>query len=129
MVDLDHFKQINDLHGHAVGDQVLASVGRLLREHVRVIDVAGRYGGEELCVILPSTPLEGACKFAETLRARIAAQVHHAGARPLQVTASLGVAAFNHMDIADADSLLQQADAALYRAKHSGRNRVVCGPD
>lgn len=128
MIDLDHFKQINDEYGHAVGDQVLASVGRLLRESVRVIDVPGRYGGEELCVILPNTPVEGACKFAETLRAKIEAQPHYAGPRLLPVTASLGVGSFDHMEISDAESLLRQADAALYRAKHAGRNRVECGP-
>jgi diguanylate cyclase (GGDEF)-like protein len=127
MIDLDRFKQINDQHGHAAGDQVLANVGRLLRESVRVIDVPGRYGGEELCVILPNTPLEGACKFAETLRAKIEAQLHYAGAHALPVTASIGVGSFDHMDIADAESLLRQADAALYRAKHAGRNRVECG--
>lgn len=129
MIDLDHFKRINDEHGHAVGDQVLANLGRLLRENVRVIDLPGRYGGEELCVLLPSTPMAGACKLAETLRAKIAAQVHMVGAQQLQVTASLGVGAFDHMEVADAESLLQQADAALYRAKHAGRNRVACGSD
>ncbi|TFW17664.1 sensor domain-containing diguanylate cyclase [Duganella callida] len=127
MIDLDHFKKVNDDHGHAVGDQVLIQLGRLLRENVRVIDIPGRYGGEELCVILPNTPLDGACKFAEALRQKIEAQVHYAGARPLRITASLGVGAFDHMDINDADALLQQADAALYRAKHGGRNRVECG--
>ncbi|MRX10034.1 diguanylate cyclase [Pseudoduganella sp. FT25W] len=127
MIDLDHFKKINDEHGHAVGDQVLTSLGKLLRENVRVIDIPGRYGGEELCVILPSTPLEGACKFAETLRAKIEAQVHYAGTLPVHVTASLGVGSFDHMEIADAESLLRQADTALYRAKHGGRNRVECG--
>ncbi|NGZ86585.1 GGDEF domain-containing protein [Duganella aceris] len=127
MIDLDHFKQINDDHGHAVGDQVLANVGRLLRESVRVIDIPGRYGGEELCVILPNTPLEGACKFAETLRAKLEAQLHYAGPRLLPVTASFGVGSFDHMEIADAESLLRQADTALYRAKHAGRNRVECG--
>ena len=124
MVDVDHFKRINDEFGHQVGDEVLASIGRLLRDNVRVIDVAGRYGGEELCILLPNTPLEGARKFAETLRSRIEAQVHSAGARTVPVTASLGVGSFNHMDIDDAEMLLKQADAALYRAKANGRNRV-----
>jgi diguanylate cyclase (GGDEF)-like protein len=124
MLDIDHFKLINDRFGHQAGDAVLAAIGRLVRENVRVIDVAGRYGGEELCILLPNTPLEGACKFAETLRSRIEAQVHSVGERTVPVTASLGVGAFNHMDIDDADMLLKQADGALYRAKAKGRNRV-----
>ncbi|MYM30196.1 diguanylate cyclase [Duganella sp. CY15W] len=129
MIDLDHFKKINDEYGHAVGDQVLAAVGRLVRENVRVIDVPSRYGGEELCVLLPNTPVEGACKFAESLRLKIEALVHPLGARQLHVTASLGVGSFNHMEIDDVESLFKQADAALYRAKHGGRNRVACGSD
>jgi len=124
MVDVDHFKQINDRHGHIVGDEVLAAIGRLVRENVRVIDVAGRYGGEELCILLPNTPPEGARKFAETLRGRIESQVHMDGSRKVPVTASLGIGSFNHMDIDDADSLLRQADAALYQAKQNGRNRI-----
>jgi diguanylate cyclase (GGDEF)-like protein len=124
MVDVDHFKRINDEFGHQMGDEVLAGIGRLVRENVRVIDVAGRYGGEELCILLPNTPLDGARKFAETLRSRIEAQVHSAGARKVAVTASLGIGSFNHMDIDDAEMLLKQADAALYRAKANGRNRV-----
>lgn len=124
MIDLDHFKRVNDEHGHAMGDKVLAAVGKLIRENVRVIDVAGRYGGEELCVLLPNTPLEGARKMAETLRARIEAQVHMNGARRVPVTASFGVGAFDHMGVDDADSLLRVADEALYRAKENGRNRV-----
>jgi diguanylate cyclase (GGDEF)-like protein len=124
MIDVDHFKQVNDRHGHLAGDEVLAGIGRLIRENIRVIDVAGRYGGEELCILLPNTPPEGARKFAETLRAKLEAQVHMDGERQVPVTASLGIGSFNHMDIDDADSLLRQADAALYRAKQNGRNRV-----
>jgi len=124
MIDVDHFKRVNDEFGHQAGDEVLAAIGRLVRENVRVIDVAGRYGGEELCILLPNTPPDGARKFAETLRSRIEAQVHIAGGRALPVTASLGIGSFNHMDIDDADALLRQADSALYRAKANGRNRV-----
>lgn len=126
MLDLDHFKRINDTHGYAVGDQVLAGVGRLLRESLRVIDIPARYGGEQLCVLLPNTPLEGACKLAETLRVKLEAQPHQAGTRSLAVTASLGVGAFDHMEIADGESLLRQAEAALTRAKQGGRNQVAC---
>ena len=125
MIDLDDFKGVNDGYGHAAGDMVLANVGRLLRESVRVIDIAGRYGGEVLCVVLPNTPREGAGKLAETLRAKLAAQLHTAGARVVEVTASIGVGAFDHMAIADAESLLRQADEALRRAKDGGRNRVA----
>ncbi|KQQ33697.1 transcriptional regulator [Duganella sp. Leaf126] len=124
MVDLDYFKRINDDFGHADGDRVLAAVGRLVREHVRAVDIAGRYGGEELCLILPNTSLEGALHFAESLRLRIAAQTHEIGSGTLTITASLGVGTVDHFDAADAESLLRQADAALYRAKRGGRNRV-----
>jgi len=124
MVDLDYFKRINDEFGHAAGDQVLAAIGLLLRDTVRVIDIAGRYGGEELCVILPNTPLAGALTFAESLRLRIAAQTHEIGPRMLGVTASLGVGALDDADTTDAERLLRQADAALFRAKRGGRNRV-----
>jgi len=125
MIDIDHFKKINDGFGHAAGDQVLANIGRMLRESVRVIDIAGRWEGEEICVILPNTPLEGACKFAETLRGKLEAQLHHVGIRVIPVTASLGVGSFNHMEIDDAESLLRQAEDALSRAKEGGRNRIA----
>jgi diguanylate cyclase (GGDEF)-like protein len=124
MIDVDHFKKINDEFGHNAADQILANIGRLLRESVRVIDIPGRYGGEELCVILPNTPIEGACKFAETLRGKLESQLHYAGIRVVAVTASLGVGSFDHMEIADAESLLRQAENALARAKANGRNRV-----
>ncbi len=124
MIDIDHFKKLNDEYGHSAADQILANIGRLLRESVRVIDIPGRYGGDQLCVILPNTPLDGACKFAETLRAKLEAQLHYAGIRVVAVTASLGVGSFDHMEIADAESLLSQAEDALSRAKAAGRNRV-----
>lgn len=124
MIDLDHFKHVNDEHGHLVGDKVLAEVCRLVRENVRVIDIAGRYGGEELCVLLPNTPLEGAHKLAENLRAKIAAQVHYDGARRITMTASIGIGVLNEMEVSDAETLLRAADAALYRAKAKGRDCV-----
>jgi diguanylate cyclase (GGDEF)-like protein len=124
MIDLDGFKQVNDRHGHAVGDLVLRNVGKLVRESVRVNDIAGRYGGEELCVVLPATGLEGACVFAEALRLKIAA-LDHQTAGLGAVTASLGVAVIDQHG-GSCTTLLKQADDALYRAKHGGRNRVEC---
>ena len=124
LIDLDGFKAVNERHGHEAGDLVLANVGRLVRENVRVIDLAGRYGGQEICVLLPNTPKEGALKLADNLRGKIAAQIHREAGRLLPVTASIGVGSFNHMDINDGDSLLRQAEQALARAKANGRDRV-----
>jgi diguanylate cyclase (GGDEF)-like protein len=124
IIDLDGFKAVNERHGHDAGDLVLANVGRLVRENVRVIDLAGRYGGQEICVLLPNTPKEGALKLADNLRSKIAAQIHREAGRLLPVTASIGVGSFNHMDINDGDSLLRQAEQALARAKANGRDRV-----
>lgn len=124
IIDLDGFKTVNERHGHDAGDLVLANVGCLVRENVRVIDLAGRYGGQEICVLLPNTPKEGALKLADNLRSKIAAQIHREAGRLLPVTASIGVGSFNHMDINDGDSLLRQAEQALARAKANGRDRV-----
>jgi diguanylate cyclase (GGDEF)-like protein len=125
MIDLDHFSQLNEEHGHALGDKVLGEVGRLIRENVRVIDIPGRLGGAELCVLLPNTPAEGAHKLAENLRAKIEAQVHYEGARRITATASLGVGLFDDMQVKDADGLLRAAGEALDRAKAQGRNCVA----
>jgi diguanylate cyclase (GGDEF)-like protein len=125
MIDLDFFKRVNDRYGHAMGDLVLENVGRMVRESVRASDIAGRYGGEELCVLLPETGLPGACKFAEVMRLKIAGLVHAGSPGVGPLTASVGVAVIDHT-VGDASTLLQQADEALYRAKHSGRNRVEC---
>jgi diguanylate cyclase (GGDEF)-like protein len=123
MIDLDFFKEVNDRYGHAGGDLVLANVGRLLQDGARSTDIAGRYGGEELCLILPDTNLAGARILAEGLRVKIAAFVHGDGAGPGRVTASFGVAVADHAG-GDCSSLLKVADDALYRAKANGRNRV-----
>ncbi|MES2262517.1 MAG: diguanylate cyclase [Pseudomonadota bacterium] len=126
MIRLDDVTALRRRHGDAALDQVLANVGRLLRENVRVIDVAGRYDADTLCVVLPNTPRDGAVTLAETLRGKIAAQIHRDAGRLLPVTASIGVGAFDQMEISDADSLLHQAGQALGRATSAGRNRVEC---
>jgi diguanylate cyclase (GGDEF)-like protein len=119
MVDIDHFKSVNDRHGHATGDAVLQGVSALLREASRAGDLVARYGGEEFCVLLPAVDLDGAVEVAERLRAAIEA------GQPggLRVTASLGVSA-SSLGPREPRELIDQADQALYHSKRTGRNRV-----
>jgi diguanylate cyclase (GGDEF)-like protein len=124
MIDLDHFKRINDTHGHRVGDQVLARVGRLLRSSARNLDLPARFGGEEFAVLLYDTEMAGALSFCERFRANLAEmQVPVAGCPAVQVTASMGVAVGS--DLVDPDALVEAADRAQYRAKSEGRDRLV----
>ncbi|MDQ3213830.1 MAG: GGDEF domain-containing protein [Acidobacteriota bacterium] len=123
MLDLDHFKSVNDRNGHLCGDKVLAGVGRILRETLRTSDERCRYGGEEFLIVLPDTTSEGACRVAENLRARFAATPILCARGAVRVTASLGVAQALPGE-ADVNAVLGRADAALYAAKAAGRNRV-----
>ncbi|PMR88315.1 diguanylate cyclase [Xanthomonas arboricola] len=124
MLDVDHFKQFNDSQGHAGGDLLLAALGELLLTRLRAEDVACRYGGEEFTVILPEADGSEALRVAEDIRGHIAALAVSDGPRSLpRVTASIGVASFP-VDGELGASLIQKADAALYVAKHGGRNRV-----
>jgi diguanylate cyclase (GGDEF)-like protein len=115
LVDLDHFKRVNDLRGHAAGDEALREVGRTLQACARAADVVARFGGEEFAVILPHTTLEQAQRFAERARGAVAAL-------PLAITASFGAAQLGAQG--DVEGLLAAADQALYRAKAGGRDRV-----
>ena len=124
VVDLDHFKRVNDTHGHATGDALLARAGEVLRAGVRPGDVVARYGGEEFCAVLREADLEGATILAERLRTAIEAVDVPIGERSLKVTASIGIATFEAGDEVAPDSMFRRADAALYRAKQNGRNRV-----
>ena len=124
MIDLDHFKRINDTHGHGVGDQVLARVGRLLRASARNLDLPARFGGEEFAVLLYDTDLPGALSFCERFRSNLRElRVPVAGGAAVEVTASMGVAVGS--DLADPDALVEVADRALYQAKSEGRDRLV----
>lgn len=125
LIDLDFFKRINDTFGHEAGDLVLSEVGKLLRAVIRASDIACRYGGEEIALILPDTALKVATERAENIRAKIGGlRVMREGRNIGPVTASIGVAIFpDHAN--DAEGLLRAADAALYRAKREGRNRVA----
>jgi len=125
LMDIDHFKRFNDTWGHEAGDLVLKRVSDVIREHVRGSDIACRYGGEELTVILPEATLEIGVERAETIRRDIAALRLELGGQALgNVTTSFGVAAYPE-HAGDAEALLRAADAALYEAKRTGRNRVV----
>ncbi len=125
LMDVDHFKEINDSHGHLVGDDVLRQLSAVLDSAARTVDVVARYGGEEFVVILPETTQEGAVTFAERLRERIAAQAFNAGRQGLlYLTASIGVATFPAPRIDSTEDLFARADEVLYRAKSSGRNQV-----
>jgi diguanylate cyclase (GGDEF)-like protein/PAS domain S-box-containing protein len=119
MLDLDHFKRVNDTFGHDVGDYVLRTVARILAKNLRSTDVAGRWGGEEFMIICPATNLESAMVLAELIRLRIE---DHDYAMPGKVTASMGVAAYSADT--DPDTLVKLADEALYAAKAAGRNCV-----
>jgi len=124
MIDLDHFKRLNDEHGHAFGDQVLRETATTLLGALRETDIVCRYGGEELVVILPDCPLERASDKAEFLRLRIQELSNTHGA---DISASFGIASLPHTSQSVTD-LLAAADAALYRAKQGGRNQVVRAP-
>ncbi|MBO9686924.1 MAG: sensor domain-containing diguanylate cyclase [Mitsuaria chitosanitabida] len=124
MLDIDHFKQVNDRHGHAAGDVVIRALARALKDTSRDVDLPGRFGGEEFVVGLAHTDLEGARHFAERLRERIAAApVEIPGGAPVTYTVSIGVTVMREDDAGIEDSL-RRADAAMYRAKQGGRDRV-----
>ncbi len=122
LLDLDHFKQINDRFGHGAGDDALAGVGDVLRTTLRTSDFAGRYGGEEFLLLLPDTDNEGGLDAAEKVREAV--QALDIGQLDGPITASLGVATYP-ADAIDPDALVRQADRALYAAKNAGRNRVM----
>ena len=124
MFDIDHFKVINDQHGHPAGDEVLRQVGRMLRETCRSTDIVGRYGGEEFGILLPDTGMENAGIMAEHLRQHAAALKVPHDSQPLRITISIGIAALN-AQIPDARTWVMLADQALYQAKAAGRNRIA----
>jgi len=132
-LDMDHFKRINDTHGHAAGDHLLQAVAQRIREQLRASDLVARYGGEEFAVLLPHTCLGDAQLLAERIRAAVAAAPLHLGAeRSAQATVSIGVAESRPNGLREdfavmGEELLAAADAALYAAKNAGRDRVVVG--
>lgn len=126
LLDLDHFKRVNDTYGHLAGDEVLAEVASILQRAVRTVDMVARYGGEEFVIVLPETGMHGAVAFADRVREKIATQ-HFlvSGVTQTRITASIGVATYPSPQLESVEDLFRAADAALYRAKGRGRN-LVC---
>lgn len=127
MADLDHFKQVNDTHGHGVGDLVLKETARRLRDAVRVYDLVGRVGGEEFLIVLPGCNRADVLVLGERIRARISDTPIETPSGPLPVTVSVGATAWKPESRTGVETLVQTADNALYRAKRGGRNRVEYG--
>ena len=124
MVDIDHFKKVNDTFGHAGGDKVLSEIAALLKNSVRKDDVVARYGGEEFILILPGAPVERTSAIAERIRESVESTSFDMGSTKIRVTISLGVSNFPSHPAKSKEELVQMADGALYQAKRGGRNRV-----
>ncbi len=127
MLDIDHFKKVNDSYGHAAGDEVLGEFARRIARNVRGVDLAARYGGEEFVVIMPDTSIEAALQIAERLRVAVEEEKFELPGEdpPIPVTVSVGLACMGAENIKSGNDLLELADSALYEAKDVGRNRVV----
>ena len=131
MLDIDHFKRINDSFGHTAGDSVLRSFGQVLRDSCRVYDVPGRYGGEEFCIVLPETRIGNTTAVAERIQQRLAESRFDVGDDRVAITASIGIAGLDSVadeGMVTSAALIERADRALYSAKHLGRNRVEIWP-
>lgn len=129
MLDIDHFKMVNDKYGHQQGDIVLSEVGQIIRNGIREMDSPARYGGEEFVILMPET--EGAQTIAMTERLRQLIEAHQftgLNGKPLKLTVSIGVATYPH-NASDEEGLIRKADMALYKSKEEGRNRVTYSTD
>jgi diguanylate cyclase (GGDEF)-like protein len=125
MIDIDHFKDINDSHGHAAGDVVLTAIGEIMRKTARETDTVARVGGDEFVVMLPDTAWQGAMTFAERLRRNVDEHTFaEDGKKPMSITVSVGVALAKGSDPVTEEDLMQTADRSLYKAKSGGRNRI-----
>jgi len=125
MVDIDHFKKINDAYGHKTGDRVLKEFAQLLKKHSRKSDVLARYGGEEFIFLLPQTPLKGVLLEAERIRKSVKDHKFKSMKYKKGLTVSIGISVYPHIKITTHDDLITYADDALFTAKESGRDRVV----
>lgn len=124
MVDVDHFKQINDQHGHLFGDFALIEIAKVMQKSVREIDVVARYGGEEFLVILPQTHFSGSLTVADRVWRAVGAEPLNNGNISAQVTVSIGISFYPNKNVTSVENLVSFADQALYQAKREGRNRI-----
>ena len=124
IIDIDFFKQVNDRFGHLIGDAVLIQIGKMIAQRVRLSDLIGRYGGDELILLLPQTHITGALSLTEEIRKQIEAAEFTGSSQMLKLTVSAGVGNFPQLSQTTVDELVQKADEALYRAKAYGRNRI-----
>ncbi len=133
MIDIDHFKQVNDMYGHAMGDQVLQAIASVLVKGKREVDILARFGGEEFVMLLPETDKDGAAVFAERLRRDLQQLVWQVDESEFHITASFGISSLLSPERIEPqkllDILIQQADDALYYSKNSGRNKIQCYDD
>lgn len=127
ILDIDHFKNVNDTYGHSVGDDVIRHLAQVIKKHARETDISGRYGGEEFVVLLADTPVESAKIFAERLRKEVAQAIVKHNDLEISYTISLGIAEVDPT-IKSHEEWIQLADAALYRSKETGRNKVTLHP-
>jgi diguanylate cyclase len=127
MLDIDHFKKINDTYGHTVGDEAIRAVSRVIKEQLRNLDIAGRYGGEEFGIILTNTNGDGAYVFAERLRTNIEKLTIFAEGHEIKFTISIGIAELDNQ-LHDHRQWIEKSDQGLYRSKETGRNRVTLLP-
>lgn len=125
MVDIDHFKRINDTHGHLAGDRALVAVAGVLQQAVRAQDILGRYGGEEFAIVMPHTDRDGGVLAVERCRAQIEATPVQVDGTDVRITASVGMACYPRDDVHRVEDLIGLADGALYQAKAAGRNKVI----
>jgi diguanylate cyclase (GGDEF)-like protein len=130
MLDIDNFKTINDTYGHLIGDKIIIEVASRLQKKVRSYDKIGRYGGDELLLVLPGLSRQDAKNIAERLRKAVCAEKIQTDAGPIDTTVSLGVSIFDKASRPSTKKIIEKSDHALYMAKERGRNRsVVSGPD
>jgi two-component system, cell cycle response regulator len=124
MVDVDHFKEVNDKHGHLFGDHVLHELGKVFQESVREIDIVARYGGEEFVIILPQTHFSGSLTVADRVWRSVGAHEFRQEKTGVRITVSIGISFFPNKNVASVEQLVAFADQALYQAKREGRNRI-----